>query len=86
MKQIILDFIKFNTKEEIHEYLSEKLGFPEYYGRNLDALYDILSVWPEEISFYLFTGGKELEKGFCRVIRDAAQDNRRIRVFETELP
>ena len=27
----------------IHEYLAEKFGFPSYYGKNLDALYDCLT-------------------------------------------
>ena len=86
MKQVILDFIQFETKEEVHEFLSQTLGFPEYYGRNLDALYDLLSVWSEETAFYLFTCGKEMERGFSAVIRDAAQENRRLRVFESRLP
>ena len=86
MKQIILDFKQFETKEEVHEFLSETLGFPDYYGRNLDALYDILSVWPEEVAFYLFTCNKEMEKGFCQMFRDAAKDNRRIHMFESTLP
>ncbi|MDD6345358.1 MAG: barstar family protein [Oscillospiraceae bacterium] len=31
------------SPEELHEELAQKLGFPEYYGKNLDALYDCLS-------------------------------------------
>lgn len=26
-----------------HDHLRERLNFPEYYGRNLDALYDLLT-------------------------------------------
>ena len=29
-------------KEEGHDYLMEVLDFPDYYGKNLDALYDCL--------------------------------------------
>ena len=30
-------------KELVHNYIAEKLGFPDYYGKNLDALYDCLT-------------------------------------------
>ncbi len=30
-------------KAEAHEYLKERLMFADYYGHNLDALYDCLS-------------------------------------------
>ena len=29
--------------EEGHNYLKEVLNFPDYYGKNLDALYDCLT-------------------------------------------
>ena len=39
----VLDARKMQTQEETHEYLKKMLEFPEYYGGNLDALYDCLS-------------------------------------------
>lgn len=39
----ILDALKMQTKEEAHTYLKEVLELPDYYGKNLDALYDCVS-------------------------------------------
>ena len=39
----ILDGKKMVFREETHQYLKETFGFPDYYGKNLDALYDCLT-------------------------------------------
>ena len=39
----ILDGKKMVSREETHRYLKETFGFPDYYGKNLDALYDCLT-------------------------------------------
>ena len=38
-----IDALKLNERKEAHEYLKEVFSFPEYYGKNLDALFDCLS-------------------------------------------
>ena len=43
MKTVILDCEKLLQKEQAHIYLAEVLNFPDYYGKNLDALYDCLT-------------------------------------------
>lgn len=43
MKKVILNCGKLLQREQAHMYLAEMLDFPDYYGKNLDALYDCLT-------------------------------------------
>ncbi len=43
MKNIIIDLGKFDGKDAFYDHISEQLQFPEYFGRNADALHDVLS-------------------------------------------
>ena len=38
-----LDCTRMTDRQTTHDYLAQELGFPEWYGRNLDALYDMLT-------------------------------------------
>ena len=40
---VILDARKMDEKAGAHAYLKKIFSFPDYYGNNLDALYDCLS-------------------------------------------
>lgn len=53
MKTIILNGLDIISMSEIHNIFSEELDFPEYYGRNLDALYDCLSDVTEEVEIVI---------------------------------
>lgn len=47
MKKVILDCEKLLEWKQAHLYLAERLNFPDYYGKNLDALYDCLTEFGE---------------------------------------
>lgn len=43
LETIILDGEQMLNRGAAHDHLAERLGLPGYYGRNLDALYDLLT-------------------------------------------
>ncbi len=77
-----LDFTGITTREELHDYLARKLELPEYYGRNLDALYDCLSEMPLcMISLYHMEALEclgDYALAFTETMEEAAADNLRI--------
>lgn len=42
-----LDGSLMTDRSAAHDHLQERLSLPEYYGRNLDALFDLLTSLPE---------------------------------------
>jgi ribonuclease inhibitor len=42
VKTVVLPGRQLTTRDELHDWLNEALEFP-YYGRNLDALWDLIS-------------------------------------------
>ena len=59
-------------KKEWHDYLKEALNLPDYYGKNLDALYDCLTEIECEIE--LVNAG-EVDDDIIDTFRDAADEN-----------
>ena len=43
MEEKIIDCTQIKTREDFHRIFRETLVFPEWYGNNLDALYDCLT-------------------------------------------
>ena len=60
---IILDFSQCKNFGEIHKIIKEKLGFPDYYGENLDALWDCMR-------FYTNDNLKVIVKGMSLLPKD----------------
>lgn len=53
IKSITIDGRRCKTKEKTHDYLAKKKGFPPYYGKNLDALADVLSTYGKNVTIKL---------------------------------
>ena len=53
MNVVILDGTTAPTKEALHQHLARELNFPDWYGGNLDALFDCLTAVSEEVTISL---------------------------------
>ena len=72
-KPLLVDMSSAETPEELHTILAESLGFPDYYGKNWDAFWDIvrdpeghLVDLPEKV---YFTGWNEISSRLSREAR-----------------
>lgn len=60
--------------KEGHDYLKEALDFPDYYGKNLDALYDCLCEIGVETEIVLING-QGVSKDLIDTFIDASREN-----------
>ena len=74
MKEISLDGKYMQRTGEGHLYLMQMLDFPEYYGKNMDALYDLLTEIAEPVTFRI-ENSEAMDAQMRRVFQDAALDN-----------
>lgn len=54
MKQVELFLADAKDRSELHTLLQEAFAFPDYYGRNLDALWDLLMEIHEETEIDIY--------------------------------
>ena len=51
-RRIKIDASKMQTRDDIHDYMEDIFDFTDYYGRNLDALYDRLQEVTDDIDLF----------------------------------
>ena len=77
--KVTLRYKSLLHKERAHRYLARKLDFPDYYGANLDALFDCLSELHDHTIELL--GAEELRNSdgygarILKVLEEAAESN-----------
>lgn len=87
MKEITVDCRNFVSRSDLHQAFAQALSFPDWYGNNLDALYDQLtSIGAETALRLLHWAEAEAAMGryaTCarRAIEDAAQQNPKLTVL-----
>ncbi len=84
MREIIIDGALIKDRESLHAAHRVGLSFPDYYGRNLDALYDCLTDMPYEARIVIVNFAELKENlgkyasAYRRVLCDAAARNERL--------
>lgn len=79
---IYLDARKLTNKADSHAYLKKCLDFPEYYGENLDALYDCLTdLPPTEIFIQNVKNAGNFYPVIKHVMQSAKKENHDLRIL-----
>lgn len=77
--QYVLDGSQMTTREDAHEHIAQRLKFPDYYGKNLDALYDCITDIPDAEIIIVFSDAAD--KDIINVILDADAHSSNLNVF-----
>lgn len=78
-----IDCAQIDSRQEFHRVLAKELSFPAWYGRNLDALYDMLTATTEDTRLILenWDADAPFSRSFRRVLEDAQAANPHLFVF-----
>lgn len=81
---VVLDGKAMVDRVTAHTHLAERLELPTYYGRNLDALYDMLTEIGEETEIVLTDPAAVAEQmgkygeALLATLQEAAEENPRL--------
>ena len=83
MRNYLLDFGGIESKKDAYQYIGERLSFPDYYGRNADALHDCLTDMRQ--SRFIIRNGSKLEEIGAGVILTVFRDVAKARKWKYKL-
>ena len=83
---VVISGKDIKTRDQLHTLMAKQLNFPGNYGKNLDALYDVLStdfsgdniIKIKHVNLLKAKLGVDYIDGFIEVIMEASEDNPRI--------
>lgn len=81
MESIILDGNKMKTIDSTHSYIKKTLKIQDYYGKNLDALWDMLTSIGHPVFIQLkhfdtvYSNLGDYANKLCQVFMDASVEN-----------
>ena len=89
-----MDLRGITSKSDFHKLIKDTLNFPEYYGNNLDALYDLLTEYSEPLEIEFLMPSEEgdlspemdkLLKGLRRMAEDVSEECENVSIEFTEV-
>ena len=85
-----LDCGQMTSRESLHTYLKQQLHLPEYYGHNLDALFDCLTELTQPVCLEFSNLDRLVPLGnygeaLMATFRDAALENNRLQLVYTDV-
>ena len=87
MKEIILNGRLLTTKNRMYDQFDEVFDLPEYFGNNLDALWDVLNETSEPMTIHFTYVTKFLEEtgtygeSVLRFFRELEEKNKHVKVY-----
>ncbi|WP_456267155.1 MULTISPECIES: barstar family protein [unclassified Bacillus (in: firmicutes)] len=77
MRKVQLDGAACRSQEELHDQLKTVLHLPDYYGKNLDALWDCLTggvILPVELTWVNFQMSQDALGDYAENLRQLFQE------------
>lgn len=83
VSEVLIDVSNVQTAEQLHSLLKERLEFPEYYGMNWDAFWDVITGAVELPEKLIFTGWSQLQS---ILPKEAQQLHNQLRQLNEKFP
>jgi ribonuclease inhibitor len=83
---VLISGKEIKSRDHLHTVIAKQLNFPSYYGKNIDSLYDVLTVDVsgdniikiKYLNLLKAKLGSDYIENFVQAIMDAANENPRI--------
>ena len=83
MKTIYLDGRRLQRTPEGYTYIQELFHFPDHFGKNMDALYDLLTELCEEVNVEI-NHSDEMDMMIKKVVLNAQDENNSLNICLTK--
>lgn len=90
MEGYTIDIRGIKARAELHHLIATILPLPDYYGNNLDALFDVLTEWSDE-RYIIFLVDEEVEEALGKyyvalraMCRAAEEENENLTILFKE--